>query len=54
MDLPRSRLARLRQGLSPTEWTRVGAMALTVIGLNVLGWAMLAAALGGHYHLGKT
>ena len=29
-------------------------MAATVIALNVVGWAMLAAALGGHYHLGKT
>jgi nickel/cobalt transporter (NiCoT) family protein len=54
MDLPRSRLARLRRGLSPAEWTRVGVMAATVIALNVVGWAMLAAALGGHYHLGKT
>jgi nickel/cobalt transporter (NiCoT) family protein len=51
---PRSRLARLRRGLSPAEWTRVAAMALTILGCNVLGWAMLAAALGGHYHLGKT
>jgi high-affinity nickel-transport protein len=51
---PRSRLARLRRGLSAAEWTRVGAMAATVIALNVVGWAMLAAALGGHYHLGKT
>jgi high-affinity nickel-transport protein len=54
IDLPPSRLARLRRGLSPAEWTRVGAMAATVIALNVVGWAMLAAALGGHYHLGKT
>src|SRR5580700_5441756 len=46
-DPPRSRLARLRRGLSPAEWTRVGAMAATVIALNVVGWAMLAAALGG-------
>jgi high-affinity nickel-transport protein len=52
--LPRSRLARIRRSLSPAEWTRVGGMAFTVIALNVAGWAMLAAALGGHYHLGKT
>jgi len=29
-------------------------MALAILGLNVLGWAMLAAALGGHYHVSKT
>ena len=29
-------------------------MVATVVGLNVLGWGMLAAALGGHYHIGKT
>src|SRR6201984_3467859 len=29
-------------------------MFATVVGLNILGWGMLAAALGGHYHIGKT
>jgi high-affinity nickel-transport protein len=29
-------------------------MAATIIGLNVVGWWMLAAALGGHYHISKT
>src|SRR5271169_3586679 len=29
-------------------------MVATVVGLNVAGWGMLAAALGGHYHIGKT
>ena len=47
-------LAKIRHGLSPAEWARFGAMVGTVIGLNILGWAMLAAALGGHYHIGKT
>jgi high-affinity nickel-transport protein len=50
----RTRLARIRRGLTPAEWARFGGMVATVIGLNVLGWAMLAAALGGHYHIGKT
>ena len=49
-----SRLARIRSGLSPREWARVGAMALFILGLNVLGWGMLAAALHGHYHINKT
>jgi nickel/cobalt transporter (NiCoT) family protein len=49
-----SRLARIRRALSPAEWARFGGMVATVVGLNVLGWGMLAAALGGHYHIGKT
>jgi len=50
----RTRLTRIRQGLTPAEWARFGGMVATVVGLNVLGWGMLAAALGGHYHIGKT
>jgi nickel/cobalt transporter (NiCoT) family protein len=49
-----SRLTRIRDGLTPAEWGRTGAMAATVVGLNVLGWGMLAAAAGGHYHINKT
>ena len=51
---PLARLATIRRGLSPAEWARMGAMTATVIGLNVAGWGMLAAALGGHYHISKT
>ena len=32
----------------------MGGIAVTVIGFNVLGWGMLAAAVGGHYHISKT
>src|SRR6201996_970631 len=49
-----SRLSRIRHGLTPAEWGRLGGMTATVVGLNVIGWAMLAAALGGHYHISKT
>jgi high-affinity nickel-transport protein len=49
-----SRLTRIRRALSPAEWARFGGMVATVVGLNVVGWGMLAAALGGHYHIGKT
>ena len=50
----RRRLTRIRQGLTPAEWARFGGMVATVAGLNVAGWGMLAAALGGHYVIGKT
>ena len=49
-----ARLVRIRDSLTPREWARAGAMAATVIGLNVAGWAMLAAAVGGHYHITST
>src|SRR6516165_1796763 len=51
---PRARLAKIRDGLTPREWGRVGAMVFTIAGLNVLGWGMMAAAMGGHYHISKT
>jgi nickel/cobalt transporter (NiCoT) family protein len=46
-----ARLAKIRNGLTPREWARFGAMVVTVVGLHVLGWAMLAAAAGGRYHI---
>ena len=49
-----ARLARVRNSLTPREWARAGAMMATVVGLNVLGWGMLAAAVGGHYHITNT
>jgi high-affinity nickel-transport protein len=49
-----ARLAQVRDGLTPREWARAGAMTAVVIGLNVAGWAMLAAAVGGHYHITNT
>ena len=51
---PRARLARIRNGLTPREWSRAAAMALTVVVLNVAGWAMLAAAVSGHFHINRT
>ena len=51
---PAGRLRTIRDALTPQEWGRVGAMTGIVVGLNVLGWAMLAAATGHHYHLSKT
>jgi nickel/cobalt transporter (NiCoT) family protein len=52
--IPQSRLAKLRNGLTPQEWVRVGGMMLAIAGLNVLGWGLLSAAVGHHYHISKT
>ena len=51
---PMGRIAKIRNGLTPREWVGVGAMAATIIGLNVVGWGLLVLALRGHYHLNKT
>jgi nickel/cobalt transporter (NiCoT) family protein len=48
------RRKRLREALTPPEWRQLSGMAAAVLGLNVLGWGMLAAALRGHYHLNRT
>jgi high-affinity nickel-transport protein len=49
-----ARFARIRDGLTPSEWARVGVMVAVIIGLNVVGWVLLAAAVGGHYHITST
>src|SRR5579871_3106345 len=54
MATVQARARRIRAALTPGEWGRVGGMAGTVVGLHVLGWGMLAAALSGHYHISKT
>jgi nickel/cobalt transporter (NiCoT) family protein len=51
---PRSRTSRIAAALTPAEWSRAGAMGAAVIALHVVGWAMLAAALRGHYHISRT
>ena len=50
----RSRLVRVRDALTPAEWTRMGGMGLTIVVLHVAGWGMLAAAVGGHYRISST
>jgi high-affinity nickel-transport protein len=49
---PPGRIATIRNRLTPDEWLRVAGMTITVVVLNALGWALLAAA-GGHYHVAK-
>jgi high-affinity nickel-transport protein len=49
-----ARITRIRNGLNPREWATVGAMAATVLGLNIVGWGMLVLALHGHSHVNKT
>jgi high-affinity nickel-transport protein len=36
------------------DWAGLGAMAATVVLLNVAGWGLLAAAVGQHLHLSQT
>ena len=48
------RMRRINVALTRSEWWRVGGMALTVLGLNVVGWGSLVAATSGHYHITRT
>src|SRR5690348_8771073 len=50
----RRRAARVRGGPTPGGWARGGAMLASVVALNVVGWLLLAAAVGGHYHITNT
>src|ERR1700729_4183838 len=49
-----TRLVKIRNGLTSAEWSRMAAMVGTIIALNVAGWSMLAASLGGHYQISRT
>jgi high-affinity nickel-transport protein len=49
---PPGRIATIRHLLTSREWLRVGGMTVTVLALNISGWALLAAA-GGHYHVAR-
>jgi high-affinity nickel-transport protein len=46
--------APARAGLTRPEWARVAGMAAVVILLNVVGWALLATAVGHHFHISQT
>ncbi len=48
------RLARLRGGLNRREWLAIGGMALTIIGLNLVGWGLVSAAASHHFHVSRT
>ncbi|HEY6785777.1 MAG TPA: HoxN/HupN/NixA family nickel/cobalt transporter [Trebonia sp.] len=48
------RLAQIRNGLTPREWARAGVMVASIIALHVVGWVMLASAVGGRYHINNT
>ena len=45
------RLRHIGDALTPKEWARVGAMAAVVVGLYVVGFVMLGAAIPHHYRL---
>ena len=43
-----------RRRLTRAERVRLAWMAVVVVGLNVIGWSLLAVALGGHPHLSQA
>ena len=43
-----------RTGLRRQEWARVAGMAAVVVLLNVVGWMLLATAVGHHFHVSQT
>ncbi len=47
---PRAKLAQLRAGLTPAEWTRLGAMIAVIIALHVIGWFTLIAVVSPHHY----
>jgi high-affinity nickel-transport protein len=51
--MARARVSQFHHGLTHTEWVKLGGMAATIIGLNVLGWVTIAGfVVPHHYSLG--
>ncbi len=48
------RLAKIRGALTTREWAKAGGMAASIIGMNVLGWSLLAAAASSRYRIGRN
>ena len=48
------RVRRVQDSLTPSEWRRVAGMMAIVVGLTILGFVMLFAAIPHHYHLSRT
>jgi high-affinity nickel-transport protein len=50
-----SRWKRVKDALTPAEWRRAGLLAAVIVGLHVVGFAiLLGAVIPQHYNLGKT
>jgi nickel/cobalt transporter (NiCoT) family protein len=48
------RIRAVRATVTRREWASLAAMAAAVVVLNVVGWGLLAAAVGQHFHLSQT
>jgi high-affinity nickel-transport protein len=46
--------ARVRDALSPGEWTRLSGMSGFILLLHVVGWGIVASVASHHYPLGNT
>ena len=53
MPLAGRRLRRVQDALTPREWARVAAMGAVVVGLWVVGFGLLLAAVPHHYRISK-
>ncbi len=54
MAVQPSRPAAVSKGLTRREWGRIVGMAIVVLLLNVLGWVLLASAVGHHFHISQS
>jgi high-affinity nickel-transport protein len=44
------RVARIRDGLSPSEWAQAGGMAAVIVALHVVGWFTVIALVAPHHY----
>ena len=53
-ERPASRLVRIRNSMTPSEWRRAGGMVGVIVALHVVGFFLLVVAAPHHYHLDKV
>ncbi|MCW2530117.1 MAG: high-affinity nickel-transporter, partial [Pseudonocardiales bacterium] len=44
------KMSQFRRGLSRTEWLRLAGMLVVIVGLNVVGWVIVAALIAPHHY----
>ncbi len=49
-----SRVGAAQSKVTSQEWRRIAGMSTVVVVLNVVGWALLAKAVGHHFHVSQT
>jgi nickel/cobalt transporter (NiCoT) family protein len=49
-EMPLTRIARIRRGVTPSEWAKLGGMFAVIVALHVIGWFIVIALVAPHHY----